>query len=218
MLTEYERALTQPEQAMIREDIRRLQSDIKAEWQSEILSALLIAAAFAFFGWLGSRGGSPYLIWIMPPGCIGVLAYNFSKFRRVTRLDREMIADREALLRTSRGRVLRCEATEVVKVEQDDQTDGPLFAFQAEPSRIVVVDGETYGVSRRPDFPNDDFEILDLDAADGSEVLRTIRSLGRPIVPARVLPRSVRSDIKGPDGHDVLEGRVAELERAYALE
>jgi hypothetical protein len=112
-----------------------------------------------------------------------------------------------ALLDGGRARVVRCEASEVAVIGDDE----PLYVFQVEPDRLFLVDGdELDDVDER--FPCDDFEIATLVDATGAHDGTVVTSRGRRLRPTRKYSDAVREHFAERDDRSVVPGRVDQIE------
>ncbi|MEP6690529.1 MAG: hypothetical protein ABJD07_05195 [Gemmatimonadaceae bacterium] len=104
--------------------------------------------------------------------------------------------------------VIRCESTEMVKFDGGD-SDYSLYAFQAEPDRLLVVTGEPFETATG--FPSTAFEITV--AEDDQETVLAVTVMGEPLRPLRTLPASARDGLRDVDDQEVLDGRLVDVER-----
>jgi len=147
----------------------------------------------------------PTALWLPVGGLIGLLSGLADRKSRLARQARF-----EDALRANRAEEITIAAMEMVELEKRRQ-QGPCYAFQVEPDKILVIKGPAYFAT--PTFPNSDFSIATIQDSSGRVVDTEVHERGHKLRPARVISLKEQKHLRSPEHLEILDGRIDDLER-----
>lgn len=129
--------------------------------------------------------------------------------RDLLRLARQL----EETARLGKAEVVRVRCGAMVELEEIED-EGACYAFQVEPDKVLVVDGQEFYATKR--FPNEDFDLVHVRDGSGQLVELFIETHGRPLTPSRTIPSTIKGTLEVPEHLSVVPGKLDELERVFA--
>lgn len=115
------------------------------------------------------------------------------------------IRELESALEKNRAQVLRLQATAVAVIKENDD-EGDWYVFELSGEKLFFLSGYDFPVSKK--FPNTDFEIVQVIGARSCLLHQTIKTYGQKLA----VMKTVKSGNRFPNNHEVLDGRLSELE------
>jgi hypothetical protein len=151
---------------------------------------------------------APTALWALLATVIGLWSARSEKTLRVAQQ-----AALEDALAANRVEEIRVASTEMVELEEVGDL-GACYAFQVEPDKLLIVQGQDFYASRQ--FPNTDFSIAIIRDSKGKPVEIAVHKRGEKLRPTRVVPATGQKKMRLPEHLEVLQGRLVELESLLA--
>jgi hypothetical protein len=146
----------------------------------------------------------PTLVWLSLAALIG-----FWSARDVRESFVARVVPLENALGANGVEEIRVAAAEMVEFEEIGDV-GACYAFQVEPDKILIVQGQDYSATRR--FPNTDFSIVITQDSNGEPREIGVHKRGAKMAPARVISAETQKRLRFPLHLEVLQGRLADIE------
>ena len=146
----------------------------------------------------------PTLVWLSVAVLIGFWSARDARKSFVAR-----VVPLENALAANRVEEIRVAAADMVEFEEIGDL-GACYAFQVEPDKILIVQGQDYYATRR--FPNSDFSIVAMQDSTGELREIGVHKRGDKMVPVRVISAETQKKLRFPLHLEVLQGRLADIE------
>jgi hypothetical protein len=114
-------------------------------------------------------------------------------------------------IRTNRARATRLQSSRVVEFEEEED-EGACHAFELDDKTSVFIVGQAFYDAE--DFPNSDFEMVDILGEGGRTVDGLLEKHGTKLHPERVVPARVKATHEPPDHLEVVAVPLEHVESA----
>lgn len=119
----------------------------------------------------------------------------------------------ESALRTNEAHVIRVQSSQMVEFEEHED-EGACYAFQLENRQILFISGQEFHSSAK--FPNTDFSLAEIAAADGTIVQCFLEKSGKRLRPQRKISSKQKALLRIPDHMQMIEGELGQIEQILA--
>lgn len=201
MVRTFERTLTPAERRAVGAEMQRfrreasLQSALKDSVAYVVAGLLVGAIYFLAIGrpwYLGSLAGLLFVVTLIP-------LVGFARFRRAARHVRSM----DRALRSDSVRVTEIIATEFASFEEFEDL-GPLYVFQVEPDKLLVLRGQLY--NETPRFPSLHFEIVEIPG-----VSTMVRPRSPKVAPTASFDDKTMLEVSAIKDRAILDGSISDV-------
>ncbi|HPB67794.1 MAG TPA: hypothetical protein PLT76_05370 [Candidatus Omnitrophota bacterium] len=130
-----------------------------------------------------------------------------------TRDNMNRILELRTAMETGLVKVTHCQCSRVVALPEIAE-EGPGFFLEVAEAKILFLGGPGY--ADHPDFPNSDFELIEICDANGKNLYFDIYCRGDSLIPEKTLDRNFKKRCLAagcyPQDREILEGRLDDLE------
>ena len=130
-----------------------------------------------------------------------------------TRDNINRVLELQTAVETGQANITHCQCPRLIMLPEIED-EGAEYFFEIEENKILFLGGQGY--ADRPDFPNSDFELVEIPDAKGHVLYFDVYCHGERLIPQKTLSKNFKTgfltaSVRPQDG-DIIEGKLNELE------